>query len=72
MIYNCQMPVYRVRWIARGDRTQPRNTYLAATDPNEAIGGALDVHNPTEGDFEIQSVTDVSDYRPQLDPDEDE
>jgi hypothetical protein len=61
------MPVYRVRWIALGSPRDLRNTYLSASDPNEAIGGALDVHDTSEGDFEIQSVADVSDRRPLLD-----
>jgi len=61
------MPVYRVRWISLGEPTHPRNTYLSAEDPNEAIGGAIDVHNTAEGDFEIQSVADVTDRRSVLD-----
>ncbi|MEO5926116.1 MAG: hypothetical protein ABIR70_20005 [Bryobacteraceae bacterium] len=61
------MPVYRVRWIAQGNPTHLRNTYLLAADPNEAIGGAIDVHNTNEGDFEIQSVADVSDHHPAID-----
>jgi hypothetical protein len=67
VIYNCGMPVYRVRWIALGKPALVRNTYLSAADPNEAIGGAIDVHNTSEGDFEIQSVADVSDHRTPID-----